>query len=142
MELLKLYRGKDNHQLALHRSDDGQYLMTVSFKDCYQRPHRFRKVKAWIILDHFENLIYQHPEYEFKPVPLLVSRFEGHRHFFETPDELEAYYSDLGVDAARVADLLRRGIPVIFGELTAYRERPWHYNDGLVARRYGKRSAL
>lgn len=142
MELLKLYRGKDNHQLALHRDDEGRFLMTMTHKKVFQRPHPYRKTTARAMLDHFEFLIHDHPELQFKPVPLLVSHYEGNRRYFETPDDLERYYSGLGVDATRAADCLRNNLPVIFGELTVYREKPWHYNDGMTARVYGKLYAM
>ena len=142
MELLKRYRGINDHQLALHRNDEGRLLMTLSYKDVFQRPPPYHKTKAWMILDHFEMEMHRRPELEIKPVPLLVSRYEGRTRYFETPDDLERYYSGLGIDATRAAECLRNNVPVIFGKLTVHREKPWHFNDGHAAIRYGKRYAM
>ncbi|WP_420588273.1 hypothetical protein [Bacterioplanoides sp.] len=139
MELLKLYRGINDNHLALHRNDAGQFFMTLSYKGHFRKLHPYRKMKAWLILDHFEMELRRNPELQMKPVPLLVATYEGRTRYFETPSDLEHFYSGHGVDASRVADLLSRNIPVIFGRLTAYREKPWHFNDGHVASIYGKR---
>ena len=135
MELLKLYRGNDNHHLALHRDDAGLFHYTATPVGWDREPAHVN-VEAWIILDRFEQMILDAPHLEIKPVPLLVATFNGRKRYFETPDEVQAYYSDpaygLGDEPARVADLLSRRLPVIFGRLTVYREKPWHFVDGLT----------
>ena len=141
MELLKLYRGINNHKLALHRDDEGVLYYTATVIGWDKEPAH-PNAEAWVVLDEFEHLIIDCPELEIKPVPLLVATYEGTRRCFETTDELRRYYSGLGIDAARVAEMLDRNVPVIFGRLTAYREKPWHFDDGLTARMYGRQSAL
>ncbi len=139
MELLKFYRS-DEHHMALYRNDEGQFIFTMTHRDIFQRKAR-PTLKAKMLLDHMENEIYR-TGIDYRPVPLLVSRYEGITRYFETPDDLERYYSGLGVDATRAADCLRNNLPVIFGKLTVHREKPWHFNEGVVAAKYGKRSAM
>ena len=138
MELLKLYRC-DTHCMALHK-EGSQLYYTISHRGVFDR--KARPTQSWkMFLDLMEYDL-RHCGINYQPVPLLVSRYDGDLRHFETPDDLERYYSGIGVDATRAADCLRNNLPVIFGRLTVHRERPWHFNDGLVAQRFGKRSAM
>lgn len=142
MELLKLYRGNDGHHLALHRNDEGQLLMTLSYKDVFKRRHPHKKAPAWLILDHFEFELRRRPELELKPVPLLVSQYEGRKRFFETASDLAEHYSSLGIDTTGLVDMLDRDVPVIFGKLTVRREQAWHFNEGHAGKLYGRQSVM
>ena len=140
MELIRLYRGNDNHVLALHKDDTGRYYSTISFRGHFKE-RAAQDCEPWMILDHLE-LLSLYSDHRCEPVALLVSRYNGITRRFETPDELYDHYSnpDHGYDlsepeVARVAQMLSRNIPVMFGKLTAYREKPCRFTDGITALR-------
>lgn len=137
MELIKLYRGDNDTVLALHKDSDDQYYFTGTCYGEYLQPID-STCEYWMMLDNLEFLSLYKRGYQCEPVALLVSQYNGITRHFETVDELYDYYStstDLPVEQARsAADLLSRGIPVV-GTLTAYRERPWRFTDGVTAMR-------
>lgn len=141
MELIKLYRGNNDTVLALHKDSTGRYYSTASCKGQFKKPVA-RDCEVWMMLDRLEFLSLYKRGYQCEPVALLVSRYNGITRRFETADELYDYYSDpeyghdlAESDVARVAQMLSRDIPVVFGKLTAYREKPWRYTDGVTAMR-------
>ena len=136
MELIRLYRGNNDTVLALHKDSTGRYYSTASCKGQFKKPVA-RDCEVWMMLDRLEFLSLYKRGYQCELVALLVSRYNGITRRFETADELYDYYSttDLPVERVRhAAAMLRRGIPVV-GKLTAYREQPWRFTDGVTALR-------
>ena len=133
MELIKLYRGNDNHVLALHKDSAGRHYITISFEGQYQKPVP-AECELWMSLDYLEHLSL-YSDHRCEPVGLLVSQYNGLTRRFETPDELYDYYSTTALPADQVrhaVSMLSRGVPVL-GTLTAYREQPSRFTGGITA---------